>query len=569
MARPERVRLGDLLVREQLITDEQIQQALVEQKRSGRKLGRIFIDSGFVTETQIAKALARQLRVEFVELNPRTLRPEVAKLLPEVQARRLRALPVEETPHGVRVAMADPTDLAAYDELTRLLKREIELVVAAESALLNAIDRSYHNTEQIAGLAQALTSEISSVQDEFADLLGLSSTTAEDAPVVKLLHSVFEEALRLRASDIHIEPQEKKLKVRYRIDGILFEMMNPPHHMHAAIISRLKIMSNLDISERRLPQDGRFHVKLRNGTVDVRISTMPTQHGESVVMRLLAQSANGLSLEGLKAPPAVDAAIRRAIARPSGMVLVTGPTGSGKTTTLYAALNSLNSTERKIITVEDPVEYRLPGLNQVQVMDKIELTFDRVLRAALRQDPDVVLVGEMRDRVTAEIGMRAALTGHLVLSTLHTNDALSTPLRLIDMGVPRYMVALSLQLVLAQRLLRVICPHCAEEIKPEPHEREWLKLELGDAVDAQRFRRGRGCSACNDTGYSGRTGVYEFIEMTQGLVEAMNHGDPAHFTQVARRQMGGNTLRRDAVRLVCEGRTTIDEAMRIATQLDE
>ncbi len=569
MARPERVRLGDLLVREQLITDAQVEQALGEQKRSGRKLGRIFIDSGWVTEVQIAKALARQLRVSFVELDPRSARPEVAKLLPEVQARRLRALPLEDTPAGLRVAMADPTDLAAYDELVRILKREIELVVAAESQLLAALDRSYRNTEEIAGLAQALTTELASVEDEFGDLLGLSTATTEDAPVVKLLYSVFEEAIRTRASDIHIEPQERTLRIRFRIDGVLHVQTEADPKIATAVALRLKLMSGLDISEKRLPQDGRFHVKLRGGTVDVRISTMPTQYGESVVMRLLAQTGGLLSLDRLNLPPRVDKALRRAIARPSGMVLVTGPTGSGKTTTLYAALNALNNSERKIITVEDPVEYRLPGLNQVQVMDKIDLSFGRVLRAALRQDPDVVLVGEMRDQTTAEIGLRAAITGHLVLSTLHTNDALSTPLRLIDMGVPRYMVALSLQLVLAQRLVRVICPHCSEDVAPAPHEHEWLKLELKDQVDAHKYRRGRGCSACSDTGYTGRTGVYEFVEMSQELVEAMNHGDPGAFTSAARRQMNGETLRRDAVRLVTQGRTTIDEAMRISTQLDD
>jgi len=569
MTRPERVRLGDLLVREQLITDEQVGQALAEQKKSGRKLGRIFIDLGFVTEVQIAKALARQLRVPFVEIDPRNLKPEVAKLLPEVQARRLRSLVLEDTGPTLRVAMVDPTDLNAYDELTRLLKRELDLVVAAESQLMGALDRSYHNTQEIAGFAQALTTEISSVQDEFGELLGLTTATADDAPVVRLLHSVFEEALRTRASDIHIEPQEKSLRIRFRIDGVLHVQTEADSKIATAVALRLKLMSGLDISEKRLPQDGRFHVKLRSGDVDVRISTMPTQHGESVVMRLLAQSSGNLSLDRMKLPAHVDRALRRAIARPSGMVLVTGPTGSGKTTTLYAALNQLNSTDRKIITVEDPVEYRLPGLNQVQVMDKIDLSFARVLRAALRQDPDVVLVGEMRDQTTAEIGMRAALTGHMVLSTLHTNDALSTPLRLIDMGVPRYMVALSLQLVLAQRLVRVNCAHCSEPVAPTPHEREWLKLELGERVDAFQFKRGRGCSACNDTGYTGRTGVYEYVEMTQALVEAMNHGEPGEFTSVARRQMNGETLRRDAVRLVTEGRTTIDEAMRISTQLDE
>ncbi len=569
MARPERIRLGDLLIQEALITPAQLEQALAAQKQSGRKLGRIFIDSGYVTEAQIAKAVARQLRAPYVELGSRVIRPEIARLLPEVQARRLRALPLEETPAGLRVAMADPTDLGAWDELNRLLKREIELAVAAESQLLAALDRSYHSTEEIAGHAQALQSELASVTQEFGELLGLSTATTEDAPVVRLLHSVFEEALRVRASDIHIEPQERALRIRFRIDGVLHVQTEADAKIAGAVALRLKLMSGLDISEKRLPQDGRFHVKLRSGNVDVRISTMPTQYGESVVMRLLTQDGGLLSLDRLNLPPAVGKALQRAIARPSGMVLVTGPTGSGKTTTLYAALSALNTTGRKIITVEDPVEYRLPGVNQVQVMDKIELGFGRVLRAALRQDPDVILVGEMRDQTTAEIGLRAALTGHLVLSTLHTNDAPSTPLRLIDMGVPRYMVAMSLQLVLAQRLVRLVCTHCAADVEPDAHQREWLALELGDAVDRHRFRHGRGCPVCNDTGYSGRTGVYEFVEMTQELVETMNHGSPADFARAARRQMAGQSLRSDAVRLATEGRTTIDEAMRVATQFDE
>ena len=570
MARPERVRLGDLLVQESLITPEQLQDALVAQKTLGRKLGRVFIDNGWVDEIQIAKALARQLRAPYVDMSKRSVRPEVARLLPEVQARRLRALPLEETATGVRVGMADPTDLNAYDEISRLIKREIELAVVAESQLLAAIDRSYRHTDNIAGLAKELTTEISGVESDLGDLLGLNSASTEDAPVVRLLYSVFEEALRVRASDIHIEPQERSLRIRYRIDGVLHVQTEADSKISGAVALRLKLMSGLDISEKRLPQDGRFAAKLRNGVVDVRISTMPTQHGESVVMRLLNQSGGILSLTGLNLPPTVAAAMQRAIARPSGMVLVTGPTGSGKTTTLYAALNELNSTDRKIITVEDPVEYRLPGLNQVQVMEKIDLSFDRVLRAALRQDPDVILVGEMRDQNTAEIGLRAALTGHLVLSTLHTNDAMSTPIRLLDMGVPKYMVALSLQLVLAQRLVRVICPHCAGAHQPQVHELAWLD-SFGDPallVGAQ-YRRGAGCAECNQTGYSGRTGVYEFIEMTQELIEAMNHGDPATFTQAARRQMKGQTLARDALRLVMAGRTTIEDAMRISNQVAE
>ncbi len=569
MARPERVRIGDLLVQEALITSVQLQEALTAQKASGRKLGRLFIDRGWVTETQIAKALARQLRAPFVDLSQRSVRPEVAKLLPEAQARRLRALPIDEGSAGLRVAMADPSDLTAYDEVVRLVRREIEVAVVVESQLLAALDKAYRTGDEIAGLARELTTELAGVEGELGDLLGLSTATAEDAPVVRLLSSVFEEALRARASDIHIEPQERNLRIRFRVDGVLHVQTETDAKISGAVALRLKLMSGLDISEKRLPQDGRFHVKLRTGAVDVRISTMPTQHGESVVMRLLNQSGGLLGLDRLDIPPHVAQALQRAIKRPSGMFLVTGPTGSGKTTTLYAALQALNDTGRKIITVEDPVEYRLPGLNQVQVMDKIDLSFDRVLRAALRQDPDVILVGEMRDQKTAEIGLRAAMTGHLVLSTLHTNDALSTPIRLLDMGVPRYMVALSLQLVLAQRLVRVICPHCSEVHLPDAHEHEWLRLELGDQVDSHRFQRGRGCSECNDTGYIGRTGVYEILEMTRELVEAMNSADPADFNAAGRRQMAGRTLRRDALRLVCAGRTTIEEAMRVSAQVDE
>ncbi len=569
MARPERIRIGDLLVQEALITSVQLQEALTAQKASGRKLGRLFVDRGWVTETQIAKALARQLRAPFVDLSQRSVRPEVAKLLPEAQARRLRALPIDEGAAGLRVAMADPSDLTAYDEVVRLVRREIEIAVVVESQLLAALDKAYRTGDEIAGLARELTTELAGVEGELGDLLGLSTATAEDAPVVRLLSSVFEEALRARASDIHIEPQERNLRIRFRVDGVLHVQTETDAKISGAVALRLKLMSGLDISEKRLPQDGRFHVKLRTGAVDVRISTMPTQHGESVVMRLLNQSGGLLGLDRLDIPPHVAQALQRAIKRPSGMFLVTGPTGSGKTTTLYAALQALNDTGRKIITVEDPVEYRLPGLNQVQVMDKIDLSFDRVLRAALRQDPDVILVGEMRDQKTAEIGLRAAMTGHLVLSTLHTNDALSTPIRLLDMGVPRYMVALSLQLVLAQRLVRVVCPHCSEVHLPDAHEHEWLRLELGDQVDSHRFQRGRGCSECNDTGYIGRTGVYEILEMTRELVEAMNSTDPAAFNAAGRRQMAGRTLRRDALRLVCAGRTTIEEAMRVSAQVDE
>lgn len=568
MARPEKIRLGDLLVQQSLITAEQLKHALDEQKRTGRKLGRVLVESNYVTEEGISTALARQLGADFIDLRQFNPKPEHINLLPESQARRLRALVLSERADMLLVGMADPTDLAAFDDLARLLKRDIDLAVVTESQLMGTIDRVYTRTEEISGLAKELTADLSDMPAEFGNLLGLTAG-AEDAPVVKLLNTVFEEALKLRASDIHIEPQESSLIIRFRIDGVLRIQTEADAKISTALVLRLKLMSGLDISEKRLPQDGRFNIKLRNEAIDIRISTMPTQHGESVVMRLLAQNTGLLHLDRLHMPPHILERFRHAIDRPSGIVLVTGPTGSGKTTTLYAALNALNTPEKKIITVEDPVEYRLPGINQVQVHEKIDLTFSRVLRSALRQDPDIVLIGEMRDQDTAEIGMRASMTGHLVLSTLHTNDALSTPIRLLDMGVPRYMVALSVQIVLAQRLVRLVCTNCTVPYTLLPHEHLWLKSELEDHVDDHRYVHGQGCSHCANTGYQGRQAVYEILEMTNMMVEAVNRGDPNEFMALGRQQMAGKTLRHDAVRLVLDGKTTVDEAMRISTQLDE
>ena len=568
MARPEKIRLGDLLIQQGLLKDEQLKLALDEQKRSGRKLGRIVVESGFVTEEAISQALAGQLRIPFIDLKLFNPHQALIQLLPEAQARRFRAVVLDEAGGNLRVGFVDPTDLVAYDEIVRITRRQIDPVVVSESQLLALIDRVYRRTEEISGLARELTADLGDVPVEFGDLLG-TAPGAEDAPVVKLLQTVFEEAMRSRASDIHIEPQEKALRVRFRIDGVLHVQMEADAKIAPALALRLKLISGLDISEKRLPQDGRFAIKVRNAMVDVRISTMPTQYGESVVMRLLNQNTGLLGLDRLGLPPVMLDRLRHCVRRPSGMVLVTGPTGSGKTTTLYAALSELNTTEKKIITVEDPVEYRLPGINQVQVHEKIDLSFDRVLRSALRQDPDIILVGEMRDQTTAEIGMRAAITGHMVLSTLHTNDVVSTPIRLLDMGVPRYMVALSLQLVVAQRLVRVVCENCAEPHTPAPHEHEWLRYELGDAVDRQRYVRGQGCVHCGGTGYQGRTGIYEMLEMTSELVEAINSDDTGRFVLAARRQMAGETLRRDAVRQVVRGRTTIEEAMRISNQFED
>ncbi len=567
MDRPEKVRVGEILVEQKLLTEEQLKDTLDEQKRSGRRLGRLFIEKGFVTEEQIAEAISRQLKIPYINLKHYNVKPELMQKLPEIQARRFRAIVLDDDGKSMKVGMADPTDLNAYDRIAHLLKRDIEACVVTETQLLATIDRFYRRTGEITGLAQELEAEFSDVAVDFGALA--TTPGLEEAPVVKLLQSVFEDALQVRASDIHIEPQERRLHIRFRIDGVLHLQTDADLKIASALVLRLKLMSGLDISEKRLPQDGRFNVKIRQTQVDVRVSTMPTQFGESVVMRLLNQSSGILGLDRLGFPVEMLARLRNIFARPSGMVLVTGPTGSGKTTTLYAVLSELNTVGTKIITVEDPVEYRLPGINQVQVHEKIGLTFDRVLRSALRQDPDIILVGEMRDRDTVETGLRAALTGHMVLSTLHTNDAASAPLRLLDMGAPRFMVALSLQLVIAQRLVRVICETCAEPYTLRPNEHEWLRYELGDSVDRFSYMRGKGCSHCNGTGYLGRTGVYEMLDMTKPVVEAANQPDPLVFIEAARKQMGENILRHHAAQIVAQGKTTVYEAMRASSQFED
>ena len=567
MARPEKVRLGELLVQQNMISEDQLQLALVEQKRSGRKLGRFLVENGFVTEDQISSALAAQLKIPYIDLRYYNFNPETVRMLPEIQARRFRAIALESRPNALLIGMADPTDLFAYDEIARSIRRNIELAVVDENELLQIIDRIYRKTDAITNFSRELEQDMGDAQVDFGTLV--VSAGQEDAPVVKLLQSVFDDATQVRASDVHIEPQEARLQIRFRIDGVLHLQTESDIKIASALALRLKLISGLDISEKRLPQDGRFTIKAKGQQIDVRISTMPTQYGESVVMRLLNQGGATLKLDSIGMPREMLARFRAILRRPNGLVLVTGPTGSGKTTTLYGALAELNSAERKLITVEDPVEYRLPGINQVQVNEKIDLSFARVLRSALRQDPDVVLVGEMRDQDTAQIGIRAAMTGHLVLSTLHTNDAATTPIRLMDMGVPRYMVATSIQVVLAQRLVRLNCASCAKPSELKPTEHAWLKAELGSAVDDITYMAGHGCSHCNGTGYRSRTGVYEMLEMTESLADAANAPDPSQFLKAAHAQMAGQTLRDQAIALAGRGKTTVAEAMRVSNQFEE
>ena len=567
MARPEKIRLGDLLIQQKLISHEQLQFALDQQKKSGRKLGRVLTDNAFVTEDDISEALSKQLNIPFINLKYYNINLEIVRRLSESQVRRFRALVLEDRNGSLLIGMADPTDLLAFDELTRTLKSNIDLAVVTEGQLLETVDRVYRRTEEISGLARELSDDLG---DTYIDFGALSENVgAEEAPVVKLLQTVFNDATQVRASDIHIEPQETRLRIRFRIDGMLHLQAEADRKIASALVLRLKLMSGLDISEKRLPQDGRFNVRVRDQAVDVRISTMPTQYGESEVMRLLNQSGGFLTLDKLGMPAEMLLRFREIIQRSNGMVLVTGPTGSGKTTTLYAALSEINTPDQKIITVEDPVEYRLPSINQVQVNEKIDLTFSRVLRSALRQDPDVILVGEMRDAETAQIGLRAAMTGHLVFSTLHTRDAAGTLFRLIDMGTPKYMVASSVQVVLAQRLLRRVCESCSEVHPPTPQEAEWLEHEGVERDQWGTLLLGRGCSRCNGTGYSGRLGVYEMLEMTQLLVKAATHQDSAHFMQAAQTYMKGKTLLDRALEKMKLGQTSVAEVMRISNQVED
>ncbi|MGQ0547386.1 MAG: GspE/PulE family protein [Betaproteobacteria bacterium] len=563
-ARPQRLRLGEILVAQKLVSQEQLRLALEEQKRSGRRIGRVLIDLGLSTEDKIAQALARQLSLRYVDLKSHSFNRAVVSKLPEAAARRFRALALEERGAKLVVGMADPTDLFAFDELTRILKRDVEPAVVAEAQLLQSLDQVYRRTEEISGLAKELEQDLGG--DKAIDFGALGAQLgAEDAPVVKLLQSIFEDATQVGASDIHVEPQEDRLRIRFRIDGELHVQTEADSRVAQALALRLKLMSGLDISEKRLPQDGRFHVVVRQNPVDVRISTMPTQHGESVVMRLLNRSSGLLGLDTLGMPAPLLARFREILKRSSGTVIVTGPTGSGKTTTLYAALNELNTPARKIITVEDPVEYQVAGMNQIQVNEKIDLTFAAVLRSVLRQDPDVILVGEMRDTETAQIGLRAAITGHMVLSTLHTRDAASSPTRMLDMGVPPFMVASALQAVIAQRLVRFICEGCAEDYRPSAQEARFAEAT---GLAGGGFKHGRGCGHCNNTGYRGRGGVYEMLEMTPPLTQAVARQDVGAFAAAAREAMAGARFVQHAATLVAAGRTTLNEVMRISQAED-
>ncbi|MGY2573986.1 GspE/PulE family protein [Vibrio sp. C8] len=553
-----RKRLGDLLVEEGIVTDEQLGQALSAQKNTGRKLGDTLIELGFLSEQQMLSFLSQQLAIPLIDLSRATVDIDAVQLLSEVHARRLRALVIGRSGDTLRVAMSDPADLFAQESLLNQLPQySFEFVIAPEKQLVDGFDRYYRRTKEIASFAEQLQAE-HQVTEAFD--FDIANDDSEEVTVVKLINSLFEDAIQVGASDIHIEPDSKLLRIRQRVDGILHETVLNEVGIASALVSRLKLMANLDISEKRLPQDGRFNIRAKGQSVDIRMSTMPVQYGESVVMRLLNQSSGIRELDKSGIPDDLLLRFRRQLKRPHGMILVTGPTGSGKTTTLYGALSELNEVGKKIITAEDPVEYRLSRVNQVQVNSRIGLDFSTLLRTFLRQDPDIILIGEMRDQETVEIGLRAALTGHLVLSTLHTNDAVETALRLIDMGAPGYLVASAVRAVIAQRLVRKVCSDCKTHDELDEAQKQWLTVRFPNQVNTQ-FVHGRGCQNCNLTGYKGRIGVFEMLELEHHMMDALRADDSIGFAKAARASENYKPLLASAMELAVKGIVSIDEVM--------
>jgi type IV pilus assembly protein PilB len=565
------VRLGDLLLKSSLISSDQLKEALSIQKDSGAKLGETLIQLGFVTEEDITECLSQQFGVPSINLQHFEIDSSVIKLVPPEVARKYNILPVNKTGATITIAMADPTNVFAMDDVKFMTGYNVEPVVASELAIRNAIDTYYGSTSSIElkkvmeDLQTAEGEDLEMLQDDEDIDIDTLTAEAEEAPVVKLVNLILSDAIKRGASDIHLEPYEKEYRVRYRIDGILYKVMNPPLKLRDAVISRVKILSKLDISEKRLPQDGRIKLKMkledRIKELDFRVSVIPTLFGEKIVLRLLDKDNLQLDMTRLGFEQESLTKFEEAIFKPWGMVLVTGPTGSGKTNTLYSALAKVNSPEVNIMTAEDPVEFNLPGINQVQMKEQIGLNFAATLRSFLRQDPNIILVGEIRDFETAEIAIKAALTGHLVLSTLHTNDAPSSINRLMNMGIEPFLVATSVQLIAAQRLTRRICQNCREALEISPQ----ALLNLGytkEELSETKVYKGRGCDKCNNTGYKGRVALIEVMAVDDGIREMIMSG--ASSIELKRRAMdnGMISLRRSGLIKIKEGVTTIEEVVR-------
>jgi type IV pilus assembly protein PilB len=559
-------RLGELLLRDQIISPEQLQRAQEESRKSGDRLGNALIKTGAIPEEDLTQFLSKQYGVPAVNLAEFDIDSEVIALVPKDVAIRHRVVPINRAGSSLIVAIADPSNILAIDDLKFVTGYNIEAVVASDVGISEAIERYYNRKAEL---------DLTKVMNEIQDSVEVGSSTdgeinlvdleraAEDAPVVKLCNHLLLSAIQKGASDIHVEPYEKSYRVRYRVDGVLHEEMSPPVKLKAALSSRLKIMAHLDIAERRLPQDGRIKLKVgEDKEMDFRVSVLPTLFGEKIVLRLLDKSNLQLDMTKLGFEPDQLADFKSAIECPYGMVLVTGPTGSGKTTTLYSALSELNTLSDNICTAEDPVEYNLPGINQVQMHEDIGLNFAAALRSFLRQDPDIIMIGEIRDFETAEIAIKAALTGHLVLSTLHTNDAPSTITRLLNMGVEPFLVTASVQLVQAQRLVRKICVGCKQPI-PTPKDELKALGATDEEIETVTCQRGVGCQVCGGSGYKGRVALYEVMPFKDALKELVLQGAAAVEIKAEAIRQGMRTLRMSGVRKICEGVTSVEEIARI------
>lgn len=560
---PPKKRLGELLQESNLITHSQLEEALKVQKDSGERLGKVLIELGYVTEQDIINVLEFQLGIKQVTVIADDLDPETVKLIPEALARRHMVVATKLTGRTLTVAMVDPLNVVAIDDLRLATGYEIEPVIASESDIEKAIQKIY-------GMGQLPQEALYQLEDSGEvpsrreiDLDQLTESLSGEAPVVRIVNTLIQQAVQVKASDIHVEPQEDKVRIRFRIDGMLREIMNLPRGSLASLVSRIKIMAEMDIAEKRLPQDGRIQIKLKNRHIDLRVSSLPTVFGEKIVMRILDKANVLVDLDRLGFQQDILKQYRKLISRPYGMILVTGPTGSGKTTTLYATLSEINTMEKNILSIEDPVEYILEGINQTGINPKAGLTFASGLRSILRQDPDVVMVGEIRDSETAQIAVRAATTGHLVFSTLHTNDSAGSVTRLVDMGVEPFLVASSVIAVLAQRLVRMICPYCREkyEVPNDAPERLFLGIPAGEKLE---LYRARGCSSCDRTGFSGRTAIHELLVLNSDLRELIIGKTSSEEIKKAAMARGMLTLREDGIQKALQGITTLDEVMRVA-----
>lgn len=573
MAKEKYLRIGELLIKEGLINTGQLEKAISVQKQEGGRLGEVFVKLGMVREEQIVAVLGKQLNIPYFSLGTGKLTPAIdqglERLISEEFAFKNLVLPLSRTLRSLTVVMSDPLDLILIDNLKKLTGCEINPVIATKSDIMKAIEGFYGKSAMLTAAVEASYDTVSAAsiptEAEPADQeLSLDKliARAEEAPVVKLVDLIIRQAIDEHASDIHIEPFKDKIYLRYRIDGKLYEIPPPARHMHLAIISRIKILARLDIAEKRLPQDGAFLVRVEERPIDMRVSSIPTIYGEKIVLRILDRSQIVLDLNQLGFDAKQLEHIRRATRLPYGLVFVTGPTGSGKTTTLYAILNEIKSSTKNILTIEDPVEYKLEGINQVQVKPDIGLTFAAALRSFLRQDPDIMLVGEVRDLETAQICIRSALTGHLVLSTLHTNDAPSAITRLIDIGIESYLLAPSLLLVAGQRLLRKLCPDCKEAYEPTAEQRESTKLR------AELIYRQNGCQKCNHTGYRGRTCISEVMIINEQLQGLINQNASYQKIREAARAAGMQTLYESALKKVEDGTTSFEEAVSVTLGAD-